>query len=299
MSKHIFWIASYPKSGNTLMRALISSLFFSNDGIFDFKMLQSMPVIENVKNLNFMKNEHPENFENIHKLEIISKYWLEMQSKKNLGFEADFMFVKTHHALIKYFEHSFTTEKNTLGIIYIVRDPRDVAVSMCNHFNINTNESVENITNDNFCIRWTDPNNLFINKKKPLSFLSSWQKHYFSWSDHSFNCPKLIIKYEDMVYKKEKVINALINFFKDNFNFNFLNLEKKIPNMLNSTSFNSLKAKEVRSGFIEAAENAKNNFFNIGKKDQWQEKLSKEQAYLIEKNFFSSLKKNNYETKYF
>ena len=102
-----------------------------------------------------------------------------------------------------------------------------------------------------------------------------------------------------MVYKKEKVINALINFFKDNFNFNFLNLEKKIPNMLNSTSFNSLKAKEVRSGFIEAAENAKNNFFNIGKKDQWQEKLSKEQAYLIEKNFFSSLKKNNYETKYF
>ena len=36
MSKHIFWIASYPKSGNTLVRALITSLFFTDDGVFDF-----------------------------------------------------------------------------------------------------------------------------------------------------------------------------------------------------------------------------------------------------------------------
>ena len=32
MSKHIFWISSYPKSGNTLVRAMISALFFSKDG---------------------------------------------------------------------------------------------------------------------------------------------------------------------------------------------------------------------------------------------------------------------------
>ena len=32
MSKHIFWISSYPKSGNTLVRAIISALFFSKNG---------------------------------------------------------------------------------------------------------------------------------------------------------------------------------------------------------------------------------------------------------------------------
>ena len=38
MSKHIFWITSYPKSGNTLLRAIISSLFFTNDGKFNFNL---------------------------------------------------------------------------------------------------------------------------------------------------------------------------------------------------------------------------------------------------------------------
>ena len=35
--KKILWIASYPKSGNTWMRAIISSLFFSNNGKFSFE----------------------------------------------------------------------------------------------------------------------------------------------------------------------------------------------------------------------------------------------------------------------
>ena len=40
MSKKIFWIASYPKSGNTLIRAILASLFFTKDGIFSFETLK-------------------------------------------------------------------------------------------------------------------------------------------------------------------------------------------------------------------------------------------------------------------
>ena len=32
------WLASYPKSGNTLTRSLLAGYFFSEDGIFDFKL---------------------------------------------------------------------------------------------------------------------------------------------------------------------------------------------------------------------------------------------------------------------
>ena len=35
----IFWIASYPKSGNTYLRSFLSSYYFSNDGKFDFNLL--------------------------------------------------------------------------------------------------------------------------------------------------------------------------------------------------------------------------------------------------------------------
>ena len=42
MSKHIFWISSYPKSGNTLVRAIVTSLFFSKDGRFNLKQLKQI-----------------------------------------------------------------------------------------------------------------------------------------------------------------------------------------------------------------------------------------------------------------
>ena len=78
-----------------------SSLFFSKEGLFDFKMLKNIPIIEDTINLEFIKESSAKDYKNIHELETLSKYWINIQSKKNLGFEGDFMFVKTHHALVK------------------------------------------------------------------------------------------------------------------------------------------------------------------------------------------------------
>ena len=55
MSKHIFWISSYPKSGNTLVRAIITSLFFSKDGKFQFKLLKHTTQFETRNRLNLIK----------------------------------------------------------------------------------------------------------------------------------------------------------------------------------------------------------------------------------------------------
>ena len=38
----IFWIASYPKSGNTWLRALISAYFYTPDGIFQEKVINNI-----------------------------------------------------------------------------------------------------------------------------------------------------------------------------------------------------------------------------------------------------------------
>ena len=35
----IIWLASYPKSGNTWLRSIISALLYSDDGVFNFKLL--------------------------------------------------------------------------------------------------------------------------------------------------------------------------------------------------------------------------------------------------------------------
>ena len=38
----IIWIASYPKSGNTWIRSLLSSYLFSKDGRFTFELLKNI-----------------------------------------------------------------------------------------------------------------------------------------------------------------------------------------------------------------------------------------------------------------
>ena len=38
----IIWIASYPKSGNTWLRSIISALVYSKDGIFTFDKLSKI-----------------------------------------------------------------------------------------------------------------------------------------------------------------------------------------------------------------------------------------------------------------
>ena len=65
MTKHIFWISSYPKSGNTLVRAIIASLFFSQDGRFQFDQLKHTTQFESRNRLNLIKEINKEDFLNL------------------------------------------------------------------------------------------------------------------------------------------------------------------------------------------------------------------------------------------
>ena len=97
--KKIFWIASYPKSGNTWMRAIISSLFFSKDGIFDFKFLKSIRNFESSENYEFVKSINIKDYKNLNNLDIISKYRLEAQKRFNQNLKnKNVVFFKTHSA---------------------------------------------------------------------------------------------------------------------------------------------------------------------------------------------------------
>ena len=61
MTKHIFWLASYPKSGNTLLRSILISLFFTEEGNFDIGLFSHIAQFETerliYKNKYLFKNE--------------------------------------------------------------------------------------------------------------------------------------------------------------------------------------------------------------------------------------------------
>ena len=113
----ILWIASYPKSGNTWVRALISAYLYSDQGEFNFDLLKNVGYFDVLTRYKFIKHLNNNDFINLHKLATISKYRLEAQ--KRAEFLEDFSFFKTHNANIKINNFKYTNEKHTLGLIYL------------------------------------------------------------------------------------------------------------------------------------------------------------------------------------
>ena len=79
MSKKIIWVASYPKSGNTLVRAILASLFFTKDGIFSFEILKKIQLFEHAQRLDFIKKENIKDYKKLSDIKTLSKYWIKMQ----------------------------------------------------------------------------------------------------------------------------------------------------------------------------------------------------------------------------
>ena len=300
MSKHIFWLSSYPKSGNTLLRSILIPLFFTNDGIFDLKMISKIVQFEEEKlfyeNRNIFKND----LEKIKNLNVFYKYIIELQKKNILNFNEDFKFFKSHSGNFGIAGHNFTKEENIRGYIYLVRDPRDVCISWSKHMGITIDESIKFMTNDFASLRWNDSSknpDFFNDKIQPAQLLSSWDKHVISWVDVKWTVPRLIIKYEDLVYKKKLVLDNIISFFQTNYGFKFDNLDIKKLNIIKSTSFNKLKEEEKVSGFKEKSNKNNNGFFSVGEKNQWEKMLSKKQIDRINNNtsFRKIMNRFNYE----
>ena len=291
MSKHIFWIASYPKSGNTLVRAILSALFFSREGKFQLDQLKHSTQFEKRNRLNLIKQINKEDFLNLDQLKILSKYWLILQDKKNTGIKTGFGFMKSHSCFVSLFNNWFTNLQNTAGYIYVIRDPRDIVVSWSKHANLSYDQSINFMLDFRSCIEWAQTKSELPDNIKPKTFVSSWDEHVLSWTNNSLDVPKLILKYEDLVYHKEKVLNAIISFFEKNFHIKFDLKKEKITNIIKTTDFDGLKSHEERYGFEEAVSRS---FFRKGIKNQWKEELNIKQIKKIENKFRDFMNKFGY-----
>ena len=277
----IIWLASYPKSGNTWLRSIVSSLLYSESGNFDFELLKN---IRQFPEKQFFK-DIIDDFSNFNE---IKRNWIAAQEKINLS--QNLRIFKTHQGKYTLGEHNFTNDNNTLAVIYIVRDPRNLVKSISHHFNFTLDKACEFLLSPEIIGNgksWKEK------KDGMYTLLGRWNDNYRSWTTNKDNL--LLIKYEDLVKDVDTQVNRIIDFLKRYTKFD-TNTDKK-KNIIKTTSFKNLQDMEKKGKFIENAfskDMKKINFFHLGPKNIWKDSLNKNILKKIENGFSKEMQELGY-----
>ena len=287
----IIWLASYPKSGNTWVRIFLNSLFYTDDNETN---------INNLSIGQFPNRKHFEGItENIDDINEFSKNCINAQLRLNLLNETKFF--KTHHAYWQNGKYRFTDIQNSLGVIYIVRDPRNVITSLKNHFNFDSyNDALKFLLDDRKVIGIKSSNKEKIteikNQKNEADIphiISSWKNHFNSWKKIKKNY--LLIKYEDLIDNPKLQIEVIVKYLQKFTNFEIN--DKKIQNIVKTTTFDNFKNLEKKGLFKESNLNQsgeRKTFFNQGPYSNWKKFLNEGIIRKIEEKFLDEMKELNY-----
>ena len=275
----IIWLASYPKSGNTWLRMFLKSYFLKPNEKFS---LQNS-ILDSFKAQGFPDQYILDHLKvDYNKFEEIAKNWEAMQDYINLNKRTNF--IKTHSAMCKVGPYQLTSLRNTKGGIYMVRDPRDVIVSLSDHMGLDYEQTFHHMSNSyNFEYPLTG------NKGYKKSLMGSWSDHYKSWKSFK-SCKILIIKYEDMILNELNTFTKVINYLSeiDKIEFNSNKLEKA----LKQTQFKELQKLEKAEGFFEKGRGEL--FFRKGKIGTWKNEVSSNLINKIEKLFKNEMEELGY-----
>lgn len=193
--KNVFWVASYPKSGNTWIRYILAHLLFKASENKDVRK----QVGEAVPDMHYQKNifDAPE---------------------INLAHQPKVSFAKTHTCGFP----NLSQVKN-VGFIYIYRHPLDVLISTINYSYISKNKnffhdnclySVDQLKQNNQ-INWYVEK--FMEDLKIDGFYkmsNTWLNHVNTWIDIAENHPmSIVVKYEDLLDNTFESLKKLCDFF--------------------------------------------------------------------------------------
>lgn len=255
MRRGIFWIASYPKSGNTWVRCLIASL-----------QSGGAPV-----RLGGLGDAAPNS---------AARAWLEacieVDSADMLASELNAMraqahreegarrlrFLKVHD---RYDPQLFPADV-TLGAVHIVRDPRDVAPSWADHMGVDVDTAIARMADDALVMSRSAYS---FRPQVPQRF-GSWSGHARSWLDDAPG-PRLLLRYEALLADPLGEATRLAR---------FLGLPTDagcVARAVDACDFEALRAIEEREGFAER-QKGQQRFFRQGRSGAWRGVLRPEQA---------------------
>lgn len=271
----ILWLASYPKSGNTWLRVFLANLILDEP--------EPLPL----QRINEVCSSEPNEvwFKALTKKpvrELSEKKVAELRTKaqeRAVGLNKHIMPMKTHSLCGKDHGYPIISMKATVGIVYIVRDPRDVALSAADHYGLTLDQTIEMMADHRARGRGTPGNTVH-------ELMGSWSDHVRSWTAVKGK-PMILLRYEDMLadaFDQLGLVARKIGITQD---------EARIRRAVEFSSFKTLQAQEADSGFIEKSLHSQ-RFFRSGRAGGWREILSPAQAAAIEAEHGEQMRRFGY-----
>ncbi|MDG1188059.1 MAG: sulfotransferase domain-containing protein [Ilumatobacter sp.] len=242
------WLASYPKSGNTWVRAQLSSLQHGED--FDLNRMDESSSNDRMDmSLGMPVGDLSDE-------DVAGALRLSWALRKPN--EAKFIRRKTHRPWLNA-QDGFPIPWQPHGAcaIYVVRDPRGVVASWAHHLGISQESAAEHMSVARSDLHRSDNHG-------DESF-TSWSRHVSSWLD---NCglPQMVVRYEDMAEDPERELIRMANFLQINAS------KAQIQAAVAACAFDELVVSEALNGFREAATPGR-VFFRKGDPNSWKDEV--------------------------
>lgn len=258
----IFWLASYPKSGNTWFRVVLANALNPSQQALNINQIQITRHASDralfVEALGF--NSYLFSEDELLQLRPIVYQWY---SQKKTGVQ----YFKIHDAYINMNETtSLVPSEGCLGVLYFIRNPLDIAISFAHHSNISIDQCIDFMCDRDAKIYG---NTGFLGMQLQ-QYLLSWSRHVESWTTRTSSLRVLCVRYEDMH------LSPLSTFKKA---LQFLNLdiaEQAILSAINHARFKKLQHQESQQGFREKSFK-QINFFRKGIIGDWEQTLNQSQ----------------------
>ena len=261
MVGNIMWLASYPKSGNTWLRVFLSNYIRNQEtpvsiNDIDFGWLAAnrdlFDEAVGIASAHLTMDEIDEYRPAFH-------CYLSQQSNET-------RFIKVHDAYThnRDGEALFPVEA-TAGVLYLIRNPLDVAISYAHHCAWPITRTIEEMNREQSTLARND-------KKLSVQLhqrLTTWSTHVRSWTEQTA-LPIHIVRYEDMVASPVETFTKIVRFAQLSFS------PERVQKALEFSSFDKLQAQEANDGFAEKSSLA-DTFFRRGLAGEWRERLKKEQ----------------------
>jgi hypothetical protein len=275
----IFWIASYPKSGNTWLRILLANLRSGGNAeinaLAKYGMSGSFSRIIFDQYCGFKSSTLPH--------EVYE--CLRPQIFRLLAACAPMpLILKVHDAWrVTAKGGPLYPPDITAGVIYVVRNVLDVVPSAADHWNIDLAEAVDRTCNPNYSLM-ADPARLAPGLQQTLG---TWGGHIASWVDHS-GLPLLLVRYEDLVADTAAQLARVLAFLRWSAD------DAAIRQAVEASRFSRLQQSERDYGFCERPPQARTQFFRRGRIGSWREELTPELVRVLIEAHGSAMRRFGY-----